>query len=189
MRVFKPGIFNHDYQSNAVSDFLLGGRHRLSGLVSGAWRRGSCHHHRQVLLSDLPLPAAVLRASLPCRVFENRNRGVRGGCSRRRGPAILEIGRGLEIHHVGDLPARSGMGSSSSFTVGLLHALHALYGRMASKHLAMEGIHVEQDILKETVGSQDQVMAAYGGLNHVSSWPAARFPSARSFFRPSARKS
>src|SRR5512142_141298 len=50
----------------------------------------------------------------------------------------LGIERGIEIHHDGDLPARSGMGSSSSFTVGLLHALHALSGRMVSKHqLAM----------------------------------------------------
>jgi D-glycero-alpha-D-manno-heptose-7-phosphate kinase len=82
---------------------------------------------------------------------------------------FLKIGRGLEIHHDGDLPARSGMGSSSAFTVGLLHALHALTGRMASKQqLALESVHLEQEILKETVGSQDQVLAAYGGLNHVN---------------------
>jgi len=76
--------------------------------------------------------------------------------------------RGLEIHHDGDLPARSGMGSSSCFTVGLLHALYALSGVMVSKHrLAKESIHIEQNLIKETVGSQDQVMAAYGGLNHI----------------------
>jgi len=80
----------------------------------------------------------------------------------------LEMARGVEIHHDADLPARSGMGSSSAFTVGLLHALHALNGRMIGKRqLATEGIHIEQDILKETVGSQDQVNAAYGGLNHI----------------------
>jgi D-glycero-alpha-D-manno-heptose-7-phosphate kinase len=80
----------------------------------------------------------------------------------------LKLDRGLEIHHDGDLPARSGMGSSSSFTVGLLNALHALKGYMPSKHqLAMEGIAIEQDKIKETVGSQDQVLAAYGGFNHV----------------------
>ena len=85
------------------------------------------------------------------------------------------FGRGVEIHHVGDLPARSGMGSSSAFTVGLLHAMHALYGRMVGKHqLAMEGIHVEQDLLKETVGSQDQVMVAYGGLNHLQFLPSGQ---------------
>lgn len=80
----------------------------------------------------------------------------------------LEVGRGVEIHHDGDLPARSGMGTSSAFTVGLLHALHALEGRLVGKHeLAMEGIRVEQEILRENVGSQDQVSAAYGGFNHI----------------------
>ncbi len=80
----------------------------------------------------------------------------------------LRIKRGLEIHHDGDLPARSGMGSSSSFTVGLLNALHALLGHMPSKHqLAKEAIFIEQECIKETVGSQDQVSAAYGGFNHI----------------------
>jgi D-glycero-alpha-D-manno-heptose-7-phosphate kinase len=82
--------------------------------------------------------------------------------------SYLNMERGLEIHHDGDLPARSGMGSSSSFTVGLLHGLHALRGTMPSKEqLARESIHVEQDLLKEVVGSQDQVLAAYGGLRHI----------------------
>jgi D-glycero-alpha-D-manno-heptose-7-phosphate kinase len=84
----------------------------------------------------------------------------------------LSITRGIEIHHDGDLPARSGMGSSSAFTVGLLHAAYALQGQMPSKRqLALESIHVEQNVLKETVGSQDQVMAAYGGLRHVQFLP------------------
>jgi D-glycero-alpha-D-manno-heptose-7-phosphate kinase len=86
----------------------------------------------------------------------------------REGLKYLGINRGIELHHDGDLPARSGMGSSSAFTVGLLHALHALNGRMPSKkQLANESIHLEQEVLGETVGSQDQVMAAYGGLRHV----------------------
>lgn len=81
---------------------------------------------------------------------------------------FLRIERGVEIHHDGDLPARSGMGSSSAFTVGLLNGLHALQGRMVSKaQLASESIFIEQDVLQETVGSQDQVMAAHGGLKHV----------------------
>jgi D-glycero-alpha-D-manno-heptose-7-phosphate kinase len=81
----------------------------------------------------------------------------------------LDERRGVEIHHDGDLPARSGMGSSSAFTVGLLHAMHALRGQMLSKRdLAMASIHLEQEVLRETVGSQDQVLAAYGGLNHVT---------------------
>jgi len=89
--------------------------------------------------------------------------------------AVLEFLRpagGVEIHHDGDLPARSGMGSSSAFTVGLLHAIHALQGHLVSKEqLAAEGIRIEQAILNETVGSQDQVMAAHGGLNHVTFRP------------------
>ena len=81
----------------------------------------------------------------------------------------LQMEQGVEIHHDGDLPARSGMGSSSSFTVGLLHALYALQGKMPNKQqLAKESINIEQKILKETVGCQDQVLAAYGGLNHVN---------------------
>jgi D-glycero-alpha-D-manno-heptose-7-phosphate kinase len=81
---------------------------------------------------------------------------------------FMQIDRGVEIHHDSDLPARSGMGSSSAFTVGLLHGLYALTGRMASKQrLALESVHLEQNILKETVGSQDQVLAAYGGPNHI----------------------
>jgi len=82
--------------------------------------------------------------------------------------AEMKFERGLEIHHDGDLPARSGMGSSSSFAVGLLHALHALQGRMPSKHdLTHQAIHIEQNCLKEAVGSQDQTSAAYGGFNHI----------------------
>ena len=82
------------------------------------------------------------------------------------------IDRGLEIHHDADLPARCGMGSSSSFTVGLLNALYALKGQMRSKHdLTMESIHIEQELIGETVGSQDQTSAAHGGLNHISFLP------------------
>jgi D-glycero-alpha-D-manno-heptose-7-phosphate kinase len=75
---------------------------------------------------------------------------------------------GLEIHHNGDLPARAGLGSSSSFTVGLVHALAVLKGRYISKEeLAEKSIHIEQNIIKEIVGSQDQVSAAFGGLNRI----------------------
>lgn len=81
----------------------------------------------------------------------------------------MGIDDGLEIHHDGDLPARTGLGSSSSFTVGLLHTLYALKGVMPSKmQLAKEAINVEQNLLKENVGCQDQVMAAFGGFNHVT---------------------
>lgn len=81
---------------------------------------------------------------------------------------FLKINRGLEIHHDADLPARSGLGSSSSFTVGLLHSLHALHDRKPTKkQLALEAIHVEQKRIRENVGSQDQVAAAFGGLNKI----------------------
>jgi D-glycero-alpha-D-manno-heptose-7-phosphate kinase len=84
----------------------------------------------------------------------------------------LKIDRGVEIHHDGDLPARSGMGSSSAFTVGLLHALHALRGEMPTRQqLTREAIHLEQEVLGETVGSQDQTLAAHGGLRHVRFQP------------------
>jgi D-glycero-alpha-D-manno-heptose-7-phosphate kinase len=80
--------------------------------------------------------------------------------------------RGVEIHYQGDLPARSGMGTSSSFAVGLVKALLALKGKMLSSHeLALEAIRLEQEVLKETVGSQDQVAAAYGGLNRIQFQP------------------
>ncbi len=75
---------------------------------------------------------------------------------------------GLEIHHDGDLPARSGLGSSSAFTVGLAHALYSLRGQMVSdEQLARDAIDIEQNIIGENVGSQDQVSAAYGGLNRI----------------------
>ena len=80
----------------------------------------------------------------------------------------LDIKKGLEIHHDGDLPARSGLGSSSSFTVGLVNALYALNGQMVSKQkLASDTIHIEQNVIREHVGSQDQVWAAFGGINRI----------------------
>jgi D-glycero-alpha-D-manno-heptose-7-phosphate kinase len=86
--------------------------------------------------------------------------------------AVLQwngVDRGLEIHHDGDLPARSGLGSSSSFTVGLINALKALDGRLVSKEeLARDAIHIEQCVIKEPVGSQDQISAAFGGFNRIS---------------------
>lgn len=80
----------------------------------------------------------------------------------------LKIERGLEIHHDGDIPARSGMGSSSAFTVGLLKTLNALDGKVITKeNIYKEAIHIEQNLIKENVGSQDQVWAACGGLNTI----------------------
>lgn len=82
---------------------------------------------------------------------------------------FLGIEDGVEIHHVADLPARTGLGTSSAFTVGLLLALYALKNQMRDKHaLAMDAIHVEQELLREAVGAQDQVSAAYGGFNRMN---------------------
>jgi len=74
----------------------------------------------------------------------------------------------LDIHIFADLPARTGLGSSSSFTVGFLNALYALEGRTVSKQqLAEEAIHIEQQLIRENVGCQDQAHAAFGGLNII----------------------
>jgi D-glycero-alpha-D-manno-heptose-7-phosphate kinase len=76
---------------------------------------------------------------------------------------------GMEIHHIADLPARTGLGTSSAFTVGMLLSLYALKNKMRDKHaLAREAIYVEQELLKEAVGAQDQVSAAYGGFNRIN---------------------
>lgn len=81
---------------------------------------------------------------------------------------FMGIKNGVEIHYDGDLPARTGMGSSSSFTVGLLHALYAFKGVMPTKRqLALDAIHLEQEVMKENVGSQDQAQAAFGGFNLI----------------------
>lgn len=81
---------------------------------------------------------------------------------------FLNIKDGIEMVHTSDLPALSGIGSSSSFTVGFLNSLYALTGRMISKRqLALDAIHIEQDIIKENVGSQDQTAAAFGGFNRI----------------------
>lgn len=80
----------------------------------------------------------------------------------------LKITDGVELHHTGDLPARSGLGSSSTFTVGALNALSVLQGKKFNKAgLALEAIYLERDVMKENVGIQDQIAAAYGGMNHT----------------------
>lgn len=81
----------------------------------------------------------------------------------------LGIEDGVEVHHVADLPARTGLGTSSAFTVGLLLGLYALKNQMRDKHaLAADAIYVEQELLQEAVGSQDQSSAAYGGFNRIN---------------------
>ena len=81
---------------------------------------------------------------------------------------FFKIKKGLEIHYDGDLPARSGVGSSSVFVVGLMNLLNSFEGKkITKKNLAKKSIIFEQDILKEIVGSQDQIAAVYGGLNKI----------------------
>jgi len=82
---------------------------------------------------------------------------------------FLDMERGIAITHDGDLPSRSGMGSSSAFTVGLLNALHHLTGKriVGPYQLASEATHVEQDLIKDNVGNQDQIACAIGGLNRI----------------------
>jgi D-glycero-alpha-D-manno-heptose-7-phosphate kinase len=113
------------------------------------------HKHR-IVYSQIELVRAVEEINHPA------VRAVMSECSR-------ELSGGLEIQHMGDLPARSGLGSSSSFTVGLINALHAMRGKMISpKALADEAIRIEQEVMKEAVGSQDQVWAAFGGLAKIN---------------------
>ncbi len=86
---------------------------------------------------------------------------------------LLGIAGGVEITSVADIPGRgSGLGSSSSFTVGLLHALHAHTGRHAgAEQLANEACTIEIDRCGEPIGKQDQYAAAYGGLNFIEFQP------------------
>ena len=80
----------------------------------------------------------------------------------------LKISKGLEIHYQGDLQKNSGLGTSSSFCVGLINALKNLHGIKVNKlYLAKSSIKIEQDIMNENCGSQDQIWASYGGFNSI----------------------
>lgn len=113
-------------------------------------------------LFDYAIRVSYSRTELARRVEEIQHPVVRE-CLR-----FLGIEGGVEIHYVGDLPARTGLGSSSSFTVALLHALHAFQGRLVSREqLAAEAVVVEQERVNERVGVQDQYTCAHGGLLHL----------------------
>jgi D-glycero-alpha-D-manno-heptose-7-phosphate kinase len=113
-------------------------------------------------LFDYSIRVGYSRTELVREVAEIEHPAVRE-CLR-----FLDLGGGLEINYVGDLPARTGLGSSSSFTVGLLHALHALKGQFVGRsQLAEEAVHVEREMIRERVGVQDQYTCAYGGLVHL----------------------
>jgi D-glycero-alpha-D-manno-heptose-7-phosphate kinase len=101
----------------------------------------------------------------------------------------LDMHDGLEIHHDGDLPARSGIGSSSAFTVGLLLALYTLREKTVNaQRLAAEAIHVERNILKEAVGIQDQVTAAFGGMRVLDMGPDNEWTSRPLVISPDYRR-
>ncbi len=109
---------------------------------------------------------------LPPRIEEILHPAVRN--------ALLYLGfnndHGIEIHHQGDLPARSGTGSSSAFAVGLIKALLAMRGEMINaQDLATKAIELEQNVLKENVGCQDQIATAFGGLNKIIFLPNGDF--------------
>jgi len=90
----------------------------------------------------------------------------------REGLKYLNVQDGVAIQHESDIPARTGVGSSSSFAVGLLHALYTLRGHQPTKmRLALDAIHLEQDLLHENVGVQDQLAAAFGGFNRMNFYP------------------
>lgn len=136
-------------------------------------------HSGSVLATTIDKYCYISCRKLP-QFFEHKHRIVYsrienvGSISEIEHPAVRAVmewkgvSDGLEIHHDGDLPARSGLGSSSSFTVGLIHALRAMNGKRSSKkELASAAIHVEQNVIEENVGSQDQISAAYGGFNRI----------------------
>lgn len=99
---------------------------------------------------------------------------------------FLNIDEGVEIHHIADLPARTGLGTSSAFTVGLLLGLYGLQNKMRERRmLASDAIFVEQELLHEAVGAQDQVSAAYGGFNRINFCADGRFEVKRVLAPPS----
>lgn len=109
--------------------------------------------HR-IVWSKIQLPNTISEIEHPC---------IKGVLN------YFKVKHGIEIHHQGDLPAFSGIGSSSSFSVGLINALMTLKDRkMNKKELGKLSLYIEQSILKEHVGSQDQMWASYGGMNFIN---------------------
>lgn len=121
--------------------------------LSVRWLPPFFHHKHRIVYSRTELVNAIDEIQHP---------------SVRETMRFKGISAGISVHHDGDMPAHSGMGSSSAFTVGLLHSLYALENRMVSKRdLARGAIHIEQELIGENVGSQDQTLSAHGGLNFV----------------------
>ena len=80
---------------------------------------------------------------------------------------------GIDINSIADIPSGTGLGSSSSFTVGLLHCLYAYSNKfVSSERIAREACEIEIEILNEPIGKQDQYAASYGGLNIITFYPS-----------------
>ena len=122
--------------------------------ISVRWLPQFFEYKHRIVYSQIELPNSTVNIGHP---------SVRETCK------LLGIEKGIEIHHFGDLPSKTGMGTSSSFTVALLHALSTLIDvNIDKRQLANIAIHIEQNLIKECVGSQDQTAAAYGGLNKIT---------------------
>lgn len=101
----------------------------------------------------------------------------------------MDIKDNIVVSYDGDLPARSGIGSSSSFTVGLLNALYNFKGKYISlEELSRQAIHIEQEIIGENVGIQDQIMAAHGGIRLIEMGPGRNWNSYPLFLSPAYMK-
>src|SRR6266511_2291751 len=98
---------------------------------------------------------------------------------------LCGLEKDIELHTMADLPSFTGLGSSSTFTVSLLHALHSFKGEFLGPHeLACEAIHVERHLLHESVGCQDQIMAAFGGFNLIEFKTESAFDVTRLMLPP-----
>ena len=170
---------SNDHQPHALSHLLLRRRHRLSRLVSRARRRGAGDDHRQVLLPHLPLPAAVLRAPLPRRLLEDRELpdDRRDQASRRCARCCgssTSTAASRSITTATCRPAaawaRARRSPSACCTPCTRSGADAEQARSSPGRASTSS----RTCSKETVGSQDQVLAAYGGFNHVTFSPERR---------------
>lgn len=146
------------------SDFPLYYR-KFGGCVVGSTINKYCYislrelppffkNKHRIVWSKIQLPNTISEIKHPC---------IKGVLN------YFKIKTGIEIHHLGDLPAFSGIGSSSSFSVGLIKALTTSMDRkLNKKELGKLSVYIEQKILNEHVGSQDQMWASYGGMNFIN---------------------
>lgn len=134
----------------------------------GAVLNTTINKYCYIMLRYLP-PFLKYKYSIRYRISEKRN-----SIDTIQHPTVREclnfmnVERGIELVHTADLPARSGLGSSSAFTVCFLQALNAISGKLITKRqLALDAIHIEQNLVQENIGSQDQTAASFGGINRI----------------------